>query len=385
MSDSTVLLQPKLNGERFNGGVIPLEFLKDLAVLEEMVIEIAKEKYKVDHPERVRSPKGFTQGVQFKLTAIKDGSAIPTIALSFTTAELFPPENVTYFEKARDSIIASISAAEHDEKTIKRHLSPKALAYFDRFGRSLREGESIEFTTMNGHGPARLTKQTRLTLVKESNVDEYTDDVVVRGDVIGSLHGSMVFHVQLVDGTKITANLTRQHAENVFQAQEANYFHGTRALVSGVGRFGRNGRLQSIESVEHVEILDPRDVSLRIDELRLLRDGWLDRKGKAPSHAGLNWLDSAFARHYPDDLVPPCLFPTESGGIQAEWQLHPHDISLAIDLDTKKSLWHHYDHESGEDNEREIDLQDPSQWESIVKEIRRLGGGAYADTNPEVG
>ena len=50
-------LKPKLVGARFQGHAIPLEVLKDLAVLEEMVIEVAKWQFIKDHPGRERAPR----------------------------------------------------------------------------------------------------------------------------------------------------------------------------------------------------------------------------------------------------------------------------------------------------------------------------------------
>ena len=44
-------LKPRLDGERFNEHSIPLELLKDFAALEEMLIEVAKWKFRQAHPD----------------------------------------------------------------------------------------------------------------------------------------------------------------------------------------------------------------------------------------------------------------------------------------------------------------------------------------------
>ena len=62
-------LRLRLVGTRFDDHAIPLELLKDLAVLEEMVIEVAKLKFLAEHTDRQRSPHGFTKGIHLKLTA----------------------------------------------------------------------------------------------------------------------------------------------------------------------------------------------------------------------------------------------------------------------------------------------------------------------------
>lgn len=70
MSQVIEFLTPRMVGPRFAEHAIPLELLKDLAVLEEMIIEVAKWCYLQDHPERKRSPKGFTDGVALKLSGV---------------------------------------------------------------------------------------------------------------------------------------------------------------------------------------------------------------------------------------------------------------------------------------------------------------------------
>lgn len=72
-------LRPRLRG-RFEEHSLPLEIFKDIAVLEEMLVEVAKREYLAAHPQRVRSPKGFGTGLELHLTAVEEGSAIPVIA-----------------------------------------------------------------------------------------------------------------------------------------------------------------------------------------------------------------------------------------------------------------------------------------------------------------
>lgn len=49
----------------------------------------------------------------------------------------------------------------------------------------------------------------------------------------------------------------------------------------------------------------------RIEEIRQLKDGWLDGAGLAPRNDHLDWFVAAFERHYPDDLplAPAQLLP----------------------------------------------------------------------------
>jgi len=57
MTENIEFLNPRLIGDRFTGHSIPLEVLKDLSALEELLVEVAKWHYRTDNPQRKRIPK----------------------------------------------------------------------------------------------------------------------------------------------------------------------------------------------------------------------------------------------------------------------------------------------------------------------------------------
>ncbi len=117
------------------------------------------------------------------------------------------------------------------------------------------------------------------------------------------------------------------------------------------------------------------DVSARIDELRGLRPGWLDRAGEVPHPAFLDWLEQQFERCHPDAVPLPYLYPTAEGGVQAEWSLGAHEISLEIAGDTHQAEWQALNLESDQEDTRRLDLDDPASWAWIVGEIRMIAEG----------
>ncbi len=368
-------LRPRLRGARFKGGVIPLEVLRDLAVLEEMLIEVAKWKFLEANNGRRRTPRGFGDKVELKLVGIEDGSAIPVLAIAFAGAYLPNMDPMLpHFEAARDAIVAAIGAAEQ-KATVAGYLPEKTLAYFDRFGRSLRDGESMEFQTPAHPAVARLTKESRRRLVLAApSAQGLTEDVTQRGLIPEADQEAMTFHLLLSDGRKVKARMEGQVTEAVLEAFNG-FRSGVRVAVKGVGKFDRQNHLQGLESVEHVTVLDPLDVPARLDELRTLKDGWLDGKGFAPRAAGLDWLATAFEQHYPGDLALPRLFPTAEGGIQAEWSLSTQELSLEIDIQRRMAEWHSLDVQSGADAERPLNLDCGEDWQWLAGEIRRTPGG----------
>ncbi len=140
---------------------------------------------------------------------------------------------------------------------------------------------------------------------------------------------------------------------------------------------------------EH-EFLKPR-----LDEIRLLKDGWLEGSGKAPSRAGLDWLEEAFSLHYPDESVPPYLYPTPEGDIRAEWSNNRLELSMDIQIAKKRARWHALELETDDEENRDLNLGEDAGWAWLVgtvqleKKSKRLtvaatdrGWQYQADENP---
>ena len=117
-------------------------------------------------------------------------------------------------------------------------------------------------------------------------------------------------------------------------------------------------------------------VPARLEELRLLKDGWFEGGGSAPASAGIDWLSDAFTRVYPEDLPLLYVYPTPEGDIRLEWALGSHDVSLDIDLMQHRANLHALNLSSDEDREDELNLDEPSGWARLVEQIQRLMGEA---------
>jgi hypothetical protein len=366
-------LKPRLTGSRFDGHAIPLELLTDLAVLEEMIIEVAKLEFLKDNPGRKRAPRGFTKGIALKLTGIEAGSAIPIIGLFNETDKLFHSSQ-PYYERARDTLADTIDAAESNQ-SIMDLMPEKALLYFDRIGRSLHDGEAMEFTIPDRDRPARLTKDIRRRLLLASTrVKELTEEASVRGTIHEANQLHMTCEILLIDGRKISAPIAEQHRDTILEAFNG-YKTGTHVQIQGIGRFNRNELLLGFESIEQITILDTLDIDSRLDEMRILRDGWLDGRGEAPPHAGLDWLSEVFDKNYPDKLPLPYLYPTPTGGVQAEWSLGKSEISLDIDLGTHIGRWHSLNVDTDEEDSSELNLENEGAWQMLAGKIQQVAEG----------
>lgn len=371
MPDPILFLKPRFVGRRFEGHSVPLELLKDLTVLENLIVATAKECFREANPVRQRA-RGLTEGISLRLTDVEDGSAKLAIMLFFTTTGLFPPANHAYFEQARELVISAVNAAEQGEDA-SQFLKPKFLKYFNRLARGLKEDEFIELRPENADRPARLNKETRRRLVLAAD-EEITEEVVFRGIIPKHDRVKNTFELQLRDGRRVSALTTEDTRDVVLEALNGA-LEGTRVRMLAIGKYGRDNSFRGIETVEDISILDPNDVPARLDEFRDLRAGWLDGDGVALDSAGLDWLAEAFEANYPDDLELPYLFPTPDGGVRAEWTIGRHEVSLDINLRTHRADWHDLDLAHDVDRAEELDLNQPDGWRFVIDQLRTLAGG----------
>ena len=359
-------LKPRLDGDRFDEHSIPLELLKDFAALEEMLIEVAKWKFRQSHPDSKRIQRNFSKGLELHLAGVGEGSAVPAIVLTF--AGLFPAENVTYFEQARTEIIEAIANAEQGDP---QRLPPNLLSYFDRFGRGLREGETMEFS--RDGSTVRLNPNVRKQLIRSSQVDVWTEEVALRGKISEADQARRSFELELRDGTKLRAPLNDQHLGVVLDTFHA-YRQGACVLIQGVAKKDRQDHLKEFESVEHVSPLDPLDVTLRLEELAMLKGGWLDGKGQAPAPEKLRQLAAQFEANFDADLLLPHLYPTPEGGIQAEWSLGDWEVSLEINLDSQTGEYQALNLADRKTHEHVLALASTDGWKTLNEAIKTIGG-----------
>jgi hypothetical protein len=364
---SDEFLKPRLNGKRFDDHTIPLELLEDFAALEELFIEVAKWIYLNENTDRKRVPRGFTDGVALKLSSIEAGSAVPKILLVTSSLGLFPNDNQQYFEKAKENILLAIDAAGKEEEVTK-FIPENLLVYFNRIGKRLKDDETIDFSPDSGLH-AKLNKTTRKRLVlASSNINEVTNETTIRGSIPEVDKSKKTFTVLTINGQRINAKLQEPHSATVFEAFNS-YESKSRVLISGVGRFDKNDKLVSIESIEHISILDPLDIPSRLEELSNLENGWLNGEGTGMKKENVTWFADIFETNYNPALPLPYLYPTPSGGIQAEWSFENWDISLNIDLNDKSGFYQSLQLDSDDVIEARFDLTKDNDWQVLNQKL----------------
>jgi hypothetical protein len=131
--------------------------------------------------------------------------------------------------------------------------------------------------------------------------------------------------------------------------------------------------------IEDTTLLDPLDVPARLEELRALRDGWLNGRGIAPVPAGLDWLAAGIKTRYPEELPLPYVYPVAEGGVRLEWSITPHEVSLEIDLSRKSGEWHALNLDTDVDESSTLNLDDAAAWDWMIRRLSEMVGATSRD------
>lgn len=309
-------IQPRFVGPRFEAHTLPLSAAKDLVAYEELVLELAKHLFKEKQTDRMRVPKGFANDFSLHIEKIDDGSAIPSLVAMIASAQLFvslPSE----FTEAKD-LVNAVIATEADQP-FPANFPKDFYSYFNRIGRSLKEGEQIEWTPASPSSRSVLTPAKRIRLARA-----HRETYEAEADVIGL--------VEVLDAKKKTGILRVPGNEAISFVYDDPFFVDLKdalgnpvihARVKGVGVFDVNDRLCSVIEIEQLECLPHYPLVSKIDALTLLSDGWLEGRGIAPTGANLDWLTSEVAINFPEELAYPSVAPIEDGNVSFEW-IQPH-------------------------------------------------------------
>lgn len=369
MSELKHFLSPRLTGKRFDDHSVPVDVLQDFAALQELLIALAKKIYLDDNPKRKRVPKGFTDGVTLNLDKIEDGSAILNF---FLATSLFASSIVgedshayTYFEKAKNKVIAVVDAAERGGD-IKNVLPIKYLAYFNRIGRNLKEDEAIFFNPSISNNGVKLNKSIRNKILLSVSEDStYTDNFAITALITSIDKGDKTFTL-IIDGQRISTKLNHSNFKTVITTF-TEFYSNTYVSIEGEGVYTRNDKLIKINTITTMDILDPLDVSLRLSELVKLKNGWYNSEGLAPNEGGLIKFENLFKESFSENLPLPTIFPTLEGNIQLEWTLGSKEISLEVNLSDLTAEFMSVDVSNDDVIEELINLQDKAEWNKFTQ------------------
>jgi hypothetical protein len=364
---SELLFTPKLTGERFETQTLPADVLSDIAAMLELLVSLAKAADVASNPKRIRARRNFDKEVQLHLGPRGEGSTTLPLMLVYGSSLLLAPYQSAFATAQTQFTEAIISANQGKQPS----LNPKYLGYFDKIGRSLREGEGLQLA---GQAETVLTPQTRHRLIEASRATEWTERETLRARVSGHTYEPDSFKLKLLDGTVLPGTIEPTFDAQLLEAHSA-YKTGDKAawlLVECVVRKERPDKLKSVDAIQSLTTLDPLDIPMRVAELSQLKEGWLDGGGLALHPDGLQWFADTFERSYDYELPLPHLYPTPEGGVQAEWMFGREDVSLNVDLERKAGIYNRLNLDTDDAEDAEIALADDTGWQTLNKLLTTL-------------
>lgn len=370
--NTEILLEPRFTGERFRANTLPLSLLRDLEALQGIILEIAKDEFRLANPSRRRIPRGFSEGLTLHLVGSREGSYVAQIGMVIDSDVLpgFDPRTQAA-RSARDRFVDAIAHAQDSSQDLSPPLPAGVWPYVEKFGRGLHDGEAIDLVRREG-STVQFTKELRRRLLlTRPGVDMLTDevDLVVKlGDVRPKEHS---ITIELVDGRSIAATVTDQQLEELSDVRVGEF--GLSWLrASGIGSFDRSQQLQRVDEVTVIELLDPMDPRVQLEKLKVLRDGWLDGDGSPLSLDLLAWVGTWFDEHLNEDTPLPRLYPTPEGGVEAEWLIGRLDVSIEFDEAAEVVEWHAMDLDTGKADEKTINFDDTEALAELGRLMARV-------------
>jgi len=370
-SEENLLLLCSLEGERFGDHAVSLDVLSEFLLFEELIRKVARLKFLEDSSDSQFVSKEFLSGIALKLTEVRENSTSLSLISTDRGNGLFPATDYDYYKQALDEIIDIIKDPK-STSILFLQLPEEILNLFVRFSKILRDNEKIEISTPNQNGKsASLTAEKCKLLLSRLTPKKINEEITIRGLVSEADQEKMTFKIQLATGQSLKAPIPKGQLEKILKLFN-DYKKRAVASFNGTAKYNHMHKLLEFNQIKHISILNPLNVELQIDDLKNLKDGWLNGEGLTLNHDDLNWLSQAFTENYFGDLPLPYLYPTVEGEVQAEWHLQPWDASVEINMEKHVGLWYLLNLETEKEEERELDLDDRECWEWLAGRLRSL-------------
>lgn len=349
MNDET-FLELHFSGGRFEEHEMPLEVLKDLSVLNDIILNIAVKKYMESNPERKRLPKGFRNQNWLALSHLEKGSVIVKLAVVSLACGLFSNYPLC-IDAAGDEALKTLKNVETPDQ-FDPSVTREILSNFAALGQHLQEGEQIDFSRK---GAERISYHPEMCKIfRKAAKESYKEDVDLYGTICEYDKEKRNATFLTFSGKRLTFPVTCELSRSVSDAFQK--YPKTKVEIEGIQEFDANGIGKDKLTVNSLEILDPLDTSARIEEFRCLKPGWLDGSGMSFDEKNLEWIDNFLASLVYELARPPYLYPIEGENISAEWDVGALKITLEFDLKEKKAIYYSFSQSVDKDEEKEFDL-----------------------------
>lgn len=347
MEDRSPFVKLSFAGARFKGARLPADASVNISIYESILIELAKQIWREENPNRLKLPKNFAKYFQLQLGQISEGSAVAELPrfqedLPPLFGSLAPGD---IFDKAQDKLVSIIDAA-NDNQPIP-YLCPSLRSELNQLRKNMRDTEDLIVTRgrlkrdHDFHRISLSTKERITTEIREERSKHITGFGILSGISVTpptisviSEHGPIEFELNF----QTIKETYQQHAGRIVDFN----------ILATVDYDGKIKRVDAVNSVELVEDSKAMAEAVnRTKNLGGLEEGWLDGEGEEISKITIYAATdiSRFLASFDETIA---IFPTLDGNISIEyersdleWTVTIRDQAVLVevtDLDTDESL-----------------------------------------------
>ena len=375
-------MQLRLIGENFQDYSIPLSVVEQLAELEDAIQDIITRQYLAEHPYATRLPEGLLEGVYIELAGMESGSgsSYPDLSLAFACVDKpraddqRPSWGFRCYARARDVMVSRMQRTSEglppDEP-----LSEPETKFYHGLSALLSEGGQMEVTASSqASSVILLTRDTCQQIVPAPPTRQTTEQVSFRGAVPEVDLGNNTFTIRRLDGHKHTAEIPAGYRDTVRQLLKGHTEDvKAQAEFTGTGTLNQEGKLVQLVAIDAIRILHQRDFGARLEELGNLKLGWGEHGDEPPpSQESLDWLEQKLEEYYDKECPLPVIFPTPEGGISLQWSLGRVSALVEIEDGEHEGDWCYINHDTKDDGDRVLNLDDPADWHWLMAQIKSL-------------
>lgn len=336
----------KFDGGRYGKRGYPLETVAELANYQKLLIEVAKQEWLAQNPDRERVYKGFEDSLELRLTRVEIGSVMPYTVTGVS--------DVSEFVETVREAIRSLFAFVVEKRHLPTGLRDGVREAVKRLGTTLRDDEVL-FVKATSGAEVKYTQAIRTQMIANEEVGEIEREGDLPGKVVEINPDDQRFEFQMIDGRTIPARFAEPNFWKTLIPFVSTSVEGRIVRFKAKYIESLAGEVLRIENVADVEeFLDSGSSwTPRLLELLRLQSGWFDGEGESIGMPAIEYAREVLRRASENSTPLPAIFPTPAGGVQLELLSGTRHLELTISPDL---LIEGYilDSASGEDDEVEI-------------------------------
>ncbi|MCC1482106.1 hypothetical protein [Roseibaca sp. Y0-43] len=316
-------------GARFDLEFIPVDALPAVHKYQDLLLKIAKEIWKEENPDKQNLPKNFNRLFELGLRGvITTKSKVVSLPRKPVDPDLFGNTSFDYvFAEAQEKLSAALVAANQNT-----HISPlpeSSLASLKTISRTIKPGEYIDVFPKSSASGEKSFRISEKSIQKIIDASLRRENKALRG------HGFVSGISENPSSVRITSSFGAFNYEIdwAILRSDPKYHMGSVVYFdifaevdnsSTIRRTIRNNALSSATITPKGQ-----ELQARIKGISEIQEGWLDGKGKRPSHKTvMRSLDIAqfLSLKYPEVSV----FIEDSGEVDFEWTTGSLAASLLV-------------------------------------------------------